>query len=45
MTNQWFLEDIEQLIKRRGRVVILDPRSQYAFFVIIGVPGICPAQD
>ena len=33
MTNQWFLEDIEQLIKKRGRVVILDPRSQYGFLL------------
>ncbi|ABI68312.1 PglZ domain-containing protein [Syntrophomonas wolfei] len=33
MTNQWFLEDIENLIKKRGRVVILDPRSQYGFLL------------
>ena len=33
MIDKWFLEDIEQLIKKRKRVVILDPQAQCAFLL------------
>ena len=33
MIDKWFLEDIEQLIKKRKRVVILDPQAQCSFLL------------
>lgn len=35
MIEKWFLEDIKQLIKRRQRVVILDPQGQCGFLLPI----------
>lgn len=35
MIDKWLLEDIEQLIKRRQRVVILDPQGQCGFLLPI----------
>jgi hypothetical protein len=33
MIDKWFLEDIEQQIKMRKRVVILDPKSECGFLM------------
>ena len=33
MTDKWFLQDIEHLIKARNRVVILDPKAQIGFLL------------
>ena len=33
MIDKWFLEDIEQLIKRRQRVVIVDPQAKCDFLL------------
>ncbi|MDD4753241.1 MAG: hypothetical protein PHT78_08355 [Desulfitobacteriaceae bacterium] len=33
MIDKWFLEDMEQLIKRRQRVVILDPQAKCSFLL------------
>ena len=33
MTDIWFLQDIEHLLKPRNRVVLLDPRGQSGFLL------------
>jgi hypothetical protein len=33
MTDNWFLQDIEHLLKARNRVVILDPKGQSGFLL------------
>lgn len=33
MIDKWFLEDIEHLINKRKRVVILDPKAQCGFLL------------
>jgi len=33
MTDKWFLQDIEQSLAKRNRVVIVDPNNQYQFIL------------
>ena len=35
MIDKWFLEDIEHLIKKRKRVVIIDPKAQCGFLLFL----------
>jgi hypothetical protein len=33
MTDKWILQDIEQSLAKRNRVVIIDPKGQYQFML------------